>query len=488
VFVPPGAELVALFHALLRLGALPVLIDPGMGRTALLECLARAAPAALIGVPRVHLARRLFPRAFAGVRLAVALGRAPGLGAHPLERLLAASPREPFPAAEVGADTPAAVLFTSGSTGPAKGVVYTHGNFAAQLAALRAHFRLEPGEVDGACFPLFALFDGALGLTSVFPALDPARPARCDPATLHRALEEGACTFTFGSPAIWRRLVPWMRARGKRFTRLRRVTIAGAPVPPRLVLELRALLAEGGEVHTPYGATEALPVSDVAGAELAGLLAAIERGAGSCVGRALDGIELALVRVGDEPIERWDEGLRVAPGEPGEVCVNGAVVTRHYLEGERAERTAKIAQGSAVWHRMGDVGRLDPDGRLWFLGRKSQRLETARGVLYPVPIENAFDATRGVARTALVGVGPRGAERPVLVVEPAARRRGLLARLQERSAELDGAAAIQGFLFHRRFPVDARHNAKIRREELKRWAEKALSGSAGAAPRPGSPR
>jgi len=255
------------------------------------------------------------------------------------------------------------------------------------------------------------------------------------------------------------------------------VTIAGAPVPPSLVLELAALLPAGGEVHTPYGATEALPVTDIAGAELASLREAIEQGAGSCVGRPVAGIELALVRVTDEPVERWDPSLLVARGEPGEVCVKGPVVTRRYLDDERANALAKIPDGTEVWHRMGDVGRLDDEGRLWFLGRKSQRLETEHGVLYPVPLENAFDVTQGVARTALVGVGPRGAELPVLVVEGAEREHVLLPRLRQRSSELaaaPGAPSIDRFLFHPRFPVDARHNAKIRREELKRWAEARL--------------
>jgi acyl-CoA synthetase (AMP-forming)/AMP-acid ligase II len=479
LFVPPGPDFVALFHALLRLGALPVLIDPGMGRAALLACLARTAPSALIGVPRVHLARQLFPGPFQSVGLAVSVGPGFGFGAQRLERLLASRPQRPFEAVAVAAEAPAAVLFTSGSTGPAKGVVYTHGNFAAQLATLGAHFGLEPGETDCACFPLFALFDNALGLTSVFPELDPARPSRCDPAAIHRAIEASGASFTFGSPAIWQRVVPWARAHGRRFTSLRRVTIAGAPVPPALVLELGALLPAGGAVHTPYGATEALPMTDIAGAELATLRESIEQGAGSCVGRALAGVELALVRVSDEPIERWDPALLVADGEPGEVCVKGPLVTRRYLDDEGANRTAKIAEGPEIWHRMGDVGRLDGHGRLWFLGRKSQRLETEHGVLYPVPFENAFDTTRGVARTALVGVGPRGAEKPVLVVESKEHERDhvLLPRLRRRSSELaatPGTPCIERFLFLPRFPVDVRHNAKIRREELKRWAEARL--------------
>ena len=473
LFVPPGVDFVALFHALLRLGALPVLIDPGMGRAALFACLERSRASALLAVPRVHMARLFFPRAFRQIGLSVSVGPGFGFGAVRLEARLQRAPRAAFASVTVSPDSPAAVLYTSGSTGPAKGVVHTHGNFAAELELLRTHFHLTPGAIDGACFPLFALFDGALGLASLFPPLDPAQPAACDPAAVFAALEHGRASFSFGSPAIWRRVVRWARAHGKRFEHLTCVTVAGAPVPPWLVLQLRELLPAGGEVHTPYGATEALPVCDITSSELATLADEIEAGAGSCVGRVLPGLELALIRVTDEPIAHWSEALRVAAGEPGEVCVKGPVVTRHYLDDAAATAAAKIVDGAGFWHRMGDVGRLDDGGRLWFLGRKSHRIEGAHGVLWPVPFENAFERTRGVARAALIGVGARGRERAHLVVEPEpeVEPAALLARLSARRTELAHGQVIEDFLLHPSLPVDVRHNAKIRREDLKKWAE-----------------
>ncbi len=477
LFVPPGVELVALFHALLRLGAVPVLIDPGMGRRALLGCIERTAPRVLIGVARAHVARALFPRAFASVELAFSPGarrRWPGIAALPLADIPRRGEQE-FRAEDPAPDRAAAILFTSGSTGPPKGVVYSHATFAAQLAALRECYALEPGEVDCACFPLFALFDHALGMTSVFPELDPSRPGACEPSKITGAIESSGATFGFGSPAIWRRVLPWARERGVRFSSLRRIAIAGAPVPPALVLGLRQLLAEGGEVHTPYGATEALPVTDLTGNELArGLRERVEAGEGSCVGRALAGIELALIRITDEALGRWSDDLRVGPLEPGEICVRGPIVTREYLFDEPATRAAKIPEAAGAWHRMGDIGRLDVDGRLWFLGRKSHRLETERGLLFPVPLENAFDICPGIARTALVGVGARGRERAHLVVQPerGTRTRELLPRLRSRARGLAGGERVEGFLFRSGFPLDVRHNAKIRREELKSWAQR----------------
>ncbi len=472
LFVPPGPDLIAITYALQRIGAVPVLIDPGMGRRNLLASVERIRPRALIAVPRAHVARRLFPRSFRSVELLVTVGRRLAWGGTTLADL-ERSGGDALPG-ETAPDDEAAVLFTSGSTGPPKGVAYTHGNFEAQLAALRELYDLRPGETDVACFPLFALFDNALGMTSVFPELDPSRPGRCDPAKVFGAVEASGATFTFGSPAIWRRVLPWARANGRRFATLRRITIAGAPVPPPLVAGLRELLPAGGDVHTPYGATEALPVANVSGAELAdGLAARTLAGEGTCVGFPAPGVDVRAIRITDDAIARWSDDLEVPRGELGELCVRSPVVTREYKFEPGPTAAAKIAGDAGLWHRMGDVGYVDGDGRIWFCGRKAHRLETEDGLLMPVPVENVYNPTPGVHRTALVGVGPRGSERPVLVVEPEPRssRRELPPRLREPRPHSD---RVTDFLFHPAFPVDVRHNAKIHREELKRWAERKL--------------
>ncbi len=482
LFVPPSAEMICLTHALLRIGALPVLIDPGMGRKNMLACIEHSSPRAMIGVGRAQLARRLFPRAFKSIEFSIAVGT-PLLGATPLEALAETGTRKQSPIHEPGPDEPACVLFTSGSTGPPKGVVATQRVFNAQLRALEELYELRAGEIDVACFPLFALFDNALGMTSVFPDMDATQPAKCDPAKIHRAIEETGATFSFGSPAIWRRVLAWARANDQRFTRLRRITIAGAPVPPWLLCGLRELLPPGGDVHTPYGATEALPVSTLAASDMTlELRARVEGGEGTCVGRPAPGIDIAILPIADEPIHEWREELRLGTGKVGEICVRGDVVTPEYLLDPEPTRLAKIPyrrpdDSRAVWHRMGDIGRFDKDGRLWFLGRKSHRLQTKRGLLFPVPLENAFNVCDDVHRTALVGVGAAGQERPHLIVElePGARKATVEAGINARSAQMKDAMKdmpIEGILFHKAFPVDVRHNAKIHRLELKRWAEK----------------
>ena len=231
VFVRPGPELIQCTYALMALGAVPVLIDPGMGRKALLSCVQRMAPRVFLGVPEAQLARLLYRRAFKSVELCVHVGARVSLGGPSLAGLERSARDESFECVQSARDDTAAILFTSGSTGPPKGVVYTHGMFEAQRRALRTLFGFRAGEVDVACFPLFALFDTALGMTSVFPRLDPSRPGQCDPAQIVAAIEESSATLSFGSPAIWRRVAPWCRERDRVLESLSRVLIAGAPVP-----------------------------------------------------------------------------------------------------------------------------------------------------------------------------------------------------------------------------------------------------------------
>lgn len=480
IFLRPGRDWIALTYALLSLGAVPVLIDPGMGRRGLLRCIERCAPRVFVGVPRAHALRLISPGSFKSVALSISAG-SPRLWSGPLLERLLPDHADPLVPAAVSAGDEAAILFTSGATGPAKGVVYTHAMFAAQRRSLRELYGFRPGEVDLACLPLFALFAAHLEWTSVLPDLDFSRPATCDPARLAQAIRDHGVTNTFGSPAIWRRVAPWCRERGVKLDCLRRLMIAGAPVSPRLVQACREVLGPEGEVHTPYGATEALPVADVRGSDLLGSLRReAESGRGVCVGRAAPGIRLALIQIRDEPVASWSDDLRVGSSAAGEICVQGAHVTARYERDPDATSAAKIADPSGgFWHRMGDVGRLDEAGNLWFLGRMAHRIETQKGLLMPVGLEQVFDLAEHVERTAVVGVGRRGSERPLLVVQP---KRGILPRskvMRERLA-IDilraglwhpPCAVVEGVLFKPDLPVDLRHNAKIDRLALKAWAE-----------------
>lgn len=473
VFVRPSIDWVCLIYALFRLGAQPVLIDPAMGRAGVLRCVELIAPRGFIGIPLACALKLVFPRAFRSVEVTIPHGSMP-LGGRTIGALRRSAGATP-PLVATRESDPAAILFTSGSTGPAKGVPYTHGMFRAQVTALRELYAMHEGDVDVACFAPFALFGPALGLSTVLPAIDFSHPARANPEVVVRALAGHRAVQCFGSPAIWRRVAPWARERGLVLEHLERLMIAGAPVHPPLIEQCLAFLGPRGDVHTPYGATEALPVSSMNGrAVLAEHRERTESGWGNCVGVPSPTVTARVIRITDEPIGSWSDSLRVPRGEAGELVVRGPQVTREYEQEPTHTAAAKITDGDGVWHRMGDVVREDEAGRLWFQGRKSHRVETSAGPLYPVAIENVFNTHAAVRRSALVGIGARGAQEPVLVVELLdASRAGdaLAAEILTQGRRVPAGAPVQRVLFHPSFPVDVRHNAKIDRPALARWAQ-----------------
>jgi acyl-CoA synthetase (AMP-forming)/AMP-acid ligase II len=477
LMVPPGLDLFPLAFGLFRAGAVPVLVDPGIGLKHLKTCLKNAEPGAFIGVPKAQTVRALLGWARTTVRTKITVGRRLFWGGHTLDQVEELGGEADADAvATTGADDVAAVVFTSGSTGPPKGVVYRHRNFAAQVEAIRNAYDIRPGEVNLPTFPLFALFDPALGMTTVVPDMDPTRPARVDPRKIIEPIREHGVTIMFGSPALLDTVGRWGAKQGVRLESVRCVISAGAPMPPRVIERFQGLLRGDAAIHTPYGATEALPVTTTSSREiLSETRYATDRGAGTCVGRPVASIEAAVIAIDDAPIERWDEGLRVDAGEVGEIVVKGAQVTREYYNAAGHTALAKIADGETVRHRMGDLGYFDGQGRLWFCGRKSQRVRTADGPLFTVPCESIFNIHPDVFRTALVGVGEDGAQLPVLCVE-LERRVGrcqhdrIRAELLDLGSGFEHTKGIRNVLFHPAFPVDIRHNAKIGRAALAIWA------------------
>ena len=309
--------------------------------------------------------------------------------------------------------------------------------------------------------------------------MDPTRPARADPRRLHDAIARFGVDQLFGSPA----LMAVLARHGAPLPTVRRVMSAGAPVPAEVVASLRALLPEGAEFWTPYGATECLPVALVEGRELQATRAATEAGAGTCVSRAVPPNEVRIIAITDQAIARWDDARELPAGDVGEITVAGPTATDTYFNRDAQTRLAKISEhtpgGDRVVHRMGDAGYFDAEGRLWFCGRKSHRVATASGTLFTEQVEPVFNTHPKVRRTALVGVGAAGARTPVLCVELAegvARGEwsGIERDLRRIGAAHPHTAGIDRFLRHPGFPVDIRHNAKIGRETLAAWAQKRL--------------
>ena len=494
LMVPPSPNFFALTFALFKAAAVPVLIDPGMGVKNLGTCLAEAGPEAYLGVPKAQLARRILGWGRPTIRTTVNVGRGRFFCDTALSRLRAVgADRGPFSIPDVAADETAAVLFTSGSTGVAKGAVYTHGIFAAQVEALKKTYGIEPGEIDLCTFPLFALFGPALGMTCVVPDMNPSRPARIDPAKAVAQVRQYGVTNLFGSPAVIRRLGEWSEATASPpLATLRRAISAGAPASAAALERFSRLLPSAAQVFTPYGATEALPVANIGSHEILSETRHLtDQGKGVCVGRPVAGVTVSVIPIRDDAIPEWDASLCLPPREIGEFAVRGPVVTREYFHRPEATRLAKLRDPKTgeVLHRMGDVGYFDDQGRMWFCGRKSHRVVTAWGTLFTDQVEPVFNTVAGVYRTALVGVQRAGQTHPVVCVErlmawhrpPEFRHRfiappwpELVKALRLAGTRFDHTRPIATFLPHRGFPVDIRHNSKIFREKLAVWADRVL--------------
>ena len=481
VMVRPGPAFFLLMFALFKAGAVPVLVDPGIDRRALKQCLDEVQPQAFIGVPMAHVARAVLGWA-RSARIRITTGRRAWLsdatlaqverdGADRADRAHGALLRDTQP------DDVAAILFTSGSTGVPKGVVYRHRHLLAQVAMLGEAFGIVPGGVDLPTFQPFALFNPALGVTSVIPDMDPTQPALADPRKLLDAITRFGVDQLFGSPA----LMAVLARHGAPLPGVKRVTSAGAPVPAEVVARMRELLPDDAQFWTPYGATECLPVAVIEGRELQATRAATEHGTGTCVGRAVAPNEVRVIRISDDAIGEWSDDLCVTDGEVGEITVAGPTATDSYFNRDAMTRLAKIRErlpdgSERTVHRMGDVGHFDGEGRLWFCGRKSHRVETSAGPLYTEQVEPVFNTHAEVLRTALVGVGAFGAQVPVLCVElgeGVGRREWprIERELREIGATQPHTARIARFAQHPKFPVDIRHNAKIGREKLAVWVK-----------------
>ena len=470
MLVTPGADFLALSYAVMGRGAVPVFIDPGMGVDAVVACMREAEPSGFIGVPRAHLLRLKAGELFRSLRFSVVAGRFPPCGAMRLCDLRRPSAAPPTPVPRGDAD-PALVAFTSGATGRPKGVVFTNRMLSEQLAVFRGQFGFRGGDQDLPLLPVFSLFTAALGVGSIFPPLDPSRPLSLVPSQIIRVMRDLGNQTSFGSPALWSKIGEYCRQTGATLPQLRRVFMAGAPVSQTTIDLVKAACPQA-ESFTPYGATEALPVTIASADDLwqDRPVLAVTGEQGTPVGRAIDGVALRVVQplTGQPVMTLVDCPERVI----GEIVVSGDTVSREYLRRPEATATSKIHDGDRVWHRMGDMGYLDAAGHLYFCGRKAHVVSTPDRTFHSVPVENVFNRHPQVRRSALIEV----AGGPALAIEPASwpltpqARQTLAAELRAVGVGDPVTAAIRRFYFHQSFPVDARHNAKIFRDRLGAWA------------------
>ncbi|MCC5789220.1 MAG: AMP-binding protein [Opitutales bacterium] len=466
LLVKPGLDLIVTVFALFKEGAIPIVIDPGMGLRGFLRCVRHTRPEALVAIPVGQMISWVFWGSFDSVKNRLWIRR----GA--LSVKIAERSSEPAVSRDKNAE--AAILFTSGSTGPAKGVTYTHGMFDAQVRLIRETWEIQPGEVDLPMLPVFALFNPALGMTTIIPEINPSRPATVNPAKIVEALENDRITNSFGSPVLWKIITSYAKKKGLRLPGPRRILMAGAPVPASLHAKVQKYIP-GAQTFTPYGATEALPVSSISGEEVLQITSALTRqGKGTCVGRPVKGMEVQIIEWNEAPRKQVSSQDFLSTGKIGEIIVRGPVVTETYDNLPEATAKAKIPSDQGIWHRMGDMGYFDDEGLLWFCGRAAEQVLTSSGPVFTDCVEGLFQDFPGVNRVALIGLGPAGEQVPALVAEPEIwprkrkEKEALFEALQKRAGKNPLSAKLERFFLKRKFPVDVRHNAKIHRLTLKK--------------------
>jgi len=467
LFVRPCLDFSALVFALFKVGAVPVLIDPGMGRRPFLNALESCSPKVMIGIPKAHILRRLFPKAFKSVQTYFNYGNSSFLGAKSIIKLSCAQSAE-FSSVSVGADELGAILFTSGGTGRPKGVEYTHDIFISQTKALKDEFQLSENDVDCPGFPLFAMFTLSMGMTSCIPDMDPSKPAKACPKALSKIITDQSVTFAAGSPAIWKNLGQYCSKLNMQLPTMRALVMFGAPISIELH-ELFSKALPNGDTYTPYGATESLPVANARGKDVLQRSEDIRNGKGVYLGRPLESVSVKVIRDVEEDIKSLEIIEEMPNREVGEFLVSSRTTTKSYYQMPGKTKLAKIYDPQTVWHRMGDVGYRDENGNLWFLGRKAHKINFDEKVHYSIAIEAIFNQHPEVEKSALINKAV-----PSIAIQRKDGKSKLsknkantfLRELVELAQKYEHTKSLSEFYLCSNFPVDVRHNIKIDRKLL----------------------
>lgn len=468
LLTPPSADFFPFALALLKFGIIPIILDPAVGLKKVGEILEESKPEIFVGNELTHALRILFGWGRKSVKHNLTINHFSRF------RL-----QEPSSIVHRPSSERAAIIYTSGSTGLPKGAIYTQENLTAQLELLKNTFQISPDEIDLPAFPLYALIDLLLGVTSVIPDISFPVPGKTDPAKVIHAIQKFNVTNMFASPVVLNLLSSFAEnnnssSRPIILSSLKRIITAGAPATIDLQKRFRNLLADHTSLFGIYGATESLPIAKVESRDVFALEEKTKNGAGICLGKPIEGVTVRIIPITDEPIEEWQDSLTVKPNVVGEITVQSPATTREYLNRPTSNRISKIEYRGDIIHRMGDVGYFDDEGRLWYCGRKSHRVQTKDNVLFTEQIENIFNAHPQVYRTALVGVDSE----PVLWVELEKRvhvnEDKIRRELMDMAMHHSQASKIKNFLYTKKIPTDVRHNSKIIREELTTLAKKRL--------------
>jgi acyl-CoA synthetase (AMP-forming)/AMP-acid ligase II len=479
--VKPGPDLFSITFGLFKVGAIPVIVDPGLGVKRMLHCFNAVNAEAFIGIKRAHIFRLLLARHFKSVKIWITAGKRLFWGGYSLKNL-AKQITTPYQMADTTPNELALINFTTGSTGPAKGVEYTHEMINKEYQSLKLNYYNNPDHIDLATLSLFALYDILIGVTAILPKIDATKPALVDPQNIIDPIKQFNASMMFASPALLNRVGKYGIEHNIKLPTLKTVLAGGAPVTLSTMKVFQQLLSDDASILTTYGSTEALPISSIDYKTLeVNCRHKTEMGMGTCIGKPLESVEVSIIEITDTPIPQWDEKLLVPNGTVGEVVLKGTIVSQSYYKNPQANSLNKIKDGNENRHRMGDLGLLDEEGQLWFCGRKQQRVITSKITLFTVQCEGIFNQHPAVFRSALVGIGDKNNQTPVICIELEPEQVENIKIPKEKAALTQSilnigkahtlTQEISALLFHPSFPVDIRHNAKIGREQLAIWAE-----------------
>ena len=455
VLVPPSIDLIALVYACWRIGAVTVIADRGLGLNGLGRAVKSSRVQHVVGIRSAVVAARTLRWA----------PRASLIDLKSLQNSMQLEGLKQLGRPEPTHEDLAAILFTSGATGPAKGVRYTHSQLGAQRDILQKVYNISDTDSFVAAFAPFALFGPALGITTGLADMDVTSPATLTAKALDDACRATRATMVFASPAALANVLKTSSTNLSSLKHVRLVMSAGAPVPIDTLRQMKKLCPDA-EMHTPYGMTEVLPVADLSLQQRE----AVGEGSGVCVGRPVDGCYVKVVAI--------DGGTTNLPsGECGEVVVSARWMSLGYNRLWLTQQNARFESDGLTWHRTGDVGHLDGDGNLWIEGRVVHMIHAAHGSITPVPLEVACEKISGVKRAAAVGIGNKGAQQLVIVLETDQAKEDIApAHLAIRVREALADEDVVAIWVTKKLPVDIRHNSKIDRTALAQKMQKVLSG------------
>jgi acyl-CoA synthetase (AMP-forming)/AMP-acid ligase II len=455
VLVPPSIDLIALVYACWRIGAVTVIADRGLGIKGLGRAVKSSRVQHVVGVRAAVVAARTLRWA----------ARATFIDLKSLQNSMQLEGLSQLALAEPVANDLAAILFTSGATGPAKGVRYTHGQLGAQRDILQAVYNITDTDSFVAAFAPFALFGPALGITTGLADMDVTSPATLTAQALDDACRATEATMVFASPAALANVLKTSTTNLSSLKQVRLVMSAGAPVPIETLRQMTRLCPQA-EMHTPYGMTEVLPVADLSLEQRE----AVGEGAGVCVGKPVNNCRVKIVAV--------DGGVTELPhGETGEVVVSAPWMSLGYNRLWLTQQKARFVSDGLTWHRTGDVGHLDSEGHVWIEGRVVHMIHTAQGSITPVPLETVCEMISGVQRAAAVGIGEPGIQQIVIVLETDEKNENVAsAALTAQVRQALGLVDVVAVWETKKLPVDIRHNSKIDRTALGQRMQKVLSG------------